>query len=419
VATKQIPMFTINQEIDIEIDIKLFDSEKELIGETISTINMSFVPKFQATINGVLTHKEASDFKKVLDITYIKIKGKNTFIEVFALNIKMSGAAEFKLLPKQSSLLIGKESEIDHINFYLTNLTPSLNKEVFEIDKWKVELNSKADYKEYKNLKKTSGFLITHEGTISRNNGSKFKRKDVHELITFLFLSFSFINGFNSCPFYLRGMDKNNNLIWSEISNNRIDPYISISNWYEFPKSDLKSFVEGFYDFFQNSVYKNHINEIIYWYIHSNRKGVDKSVILTHTALELISWLYLTQDKKNLSKDGLSKLNASDNFSLTLSSCGIPIEIPPKLKELSKMARGRQNVENACKAFSLVRNKLVHPGSKQRKNLTKSDLVYEAKILGCKFIELFILYKSGYSGLYFDRVKYDSWKGNADPVPWS
>ena len=83
------------------------------------------------------------------------------------------------------------------------------------------------------------------------------------------------------------------------------------------------------------------------------------------------------------------------------------------------MAKGRQNVENACKAFSFVRNKLVHPGSKQRKDLTKSNLVFEAKILGCKFIELFILYKSEYFGLYFDRVKYDSWKGNADPVPWS
>jgi predicted patatin/cPLA2 family phospholipase len=101
-----------------------------------------------------------------------------------------------------------------------------------------------------------------------------------------------------------------------------------------------------------------------------------------------------------------------------LTSCSLPINIPNKLKNLTKLAKGDSNIDNACQAYSLVRNKIIHPSSKRRKEITKSEHVFEAKLLGSKFIELFVLYKSNYQGSYFNRVNYDAWKGKVETVPW-
>jgi hypothetical protein len=413
-------MFEINESIELDpVNVSLFDSNKEEIGETAGIIEMSFLPKFRAIIKGEIEHGEAIFFKKITDIKYIKVNNSEKLIEVIPLNIQLSGSAKFRLIPTDSSFFIGSDSKVQKIKFFITNFDCILQKETLEIGDWEIDLRLVTKNDEFKELKKTGGYLITHEGTISRKDDESFKKHDLNDLMVFLYLLFTFANGFDTCPFYLRGINKKGDLIWYQVSNNKLDSYTKVNNWFDLPNTDLVHFSNGFYNFFKDDIYKEYIREIIYWYVHSNEGGNDKSVILSHTCLELISWLYLTLDKKNLSKNGFNNLYASDSFSLTLTSCNIPIEIPKKLEGLKKLAKGDQNIENSCQVFSLIRNKIVHPSSNRRKNITKSRHLFEAKLLGCKFIELFILYKSNYHGSYFNRINYNTWKGNVEKVPWA
>ena len=412
-------MIKLNESINLDpIEIELFDSNKKEIGKTDGIIEITFLPKFQAVIKGEIKNQGNKNFKNVTDIQYIKVNAKNELIKIIPLNISLSGSAKFTLLPADASFFIGSDSKVSEVKFYVTNFDPMLKHQVLEIGDWELDLKFISKVEEFNKLKKLGGYLVTHEGTISLADGSSFKKKDLEDLMVYLFLLFTFTNGFDTCPFYLRGVDNKGKVKWYQVSNNKVDRFQKTSNWFELPYTDLESFNTGFYSLFKHELYNQYLREIIYWYVHSNKDGIDKSVILSHTCLELISWVFLTLDKQNLSKDGFNNLYAADSFSLTLTSCSIPINIPSKLQNLTKLAKGDSNIDNACQAYSLVRNKIIHPSSKRRKEITKSEHVFEAKLLGCKFIELFVLYKSNYQGSYFNRVNYDAWKGTVETVPW-
>lgn len=408
----------LNESINLDpIRIELFDSNKKEIGKTDGIIEISFFPKYQILIKGEISGVASSNFKGLLNLKYIKIDSREEFISVIPLNIKLSGTATFTLLPTKSSVFIGSKIKVFKAKFYITNFDPVLKKKVLEIGKWKLDLNFISELEEFEKLKKIGGYLITHEGTISLKNGDSFRIQDIKELLEYLLLYFTFINGFETRPIYIRGIDKKDKIGCYQVSNDKIDRFQKTKNWCEILQTDIESFNKGFYSLFNQELYKQYLGEIIYWYVQSNRDGSDKSVILSHTCLELISWVHLTLEKQNLSKEGFNKLSAADALSLTLSSCSIPIEVPKKLQALTKLAKN-DNIDNSCQIFSLVRNKIIHPSSKRRSEITKSEHVIEAKLLGCQFIELFILRKSEYQGSYFNRVNHDAWRGEVETVPW-
>jgi hypothetical protein len=284
-------MIKLNESIELDpIEVGLFDSNKKEIGITDGIIVISFLPKFQAVIKGKIKNLGNKNFKNVTDIQYIKINANKELIRIIPLNISLSGSVKFTLLPANSSFFIGSDTKVSEVKFYFTNFDPMLKHQVLSIGDWQLDLKFISEVDEFKKLKKIGGYLVTHEGTISLSDGSQFKKKDLENLMVYLFLLFTFTNGFDTCPFYLRGLDKKGKVKWYQVSNNKVDRFQKTSNWFELPQTDLESFNTGFYALFNHELYNQYLREIIYWYVHSNKDGIDKSVILSHTCLELISW---------------------------------------------------------------------------------------------------------------------------------
>ena len=413
-------MFSLNEPIQLDpIQINLLDDEKTIIGNTRSVIKMEFNHSYKVKMMGNLQGEHLNISLQSDQISYIQVEDSDEFIRVSPSSVKYSDSIEFTLKPVESSFFVGNNRAITQVKCYITNLDPYFNGIEFNVSGWNIELKSKATHEEFERLQSESGFLITHEACITRDSNEPFKKEKLPHLIQYLHLLFTFCNGFKSSPFYFRGIHKSGQMLWYEVARNGMDRFKKQANWFDPPNIDFESFNDGFYQLFNSEIYGNHLKEILYWYVNGNKPGIDKSVILTHTCLELICWIYLTMEKKNISKSGFEKLSTADRFSLMLNSCQIPIEIPEKLEALHGVMEKNENLENACQVFSFIRNTLVRPSNNESENSKTTDEIFEAGLLGCRFIELFILHKSNYYGHYFDRINYNTFKGDVDPVPWA
>lgn len=117
-----------------------------------------------------------------------------------------------------------------------------------------------------------------------------------------------------------------------------------------------------------------------------------------------------------LTTDGYKKLSSGDCLSLTLGYNDIPISTPSELTDLESL--GKEYNLSGANLYSTVRNKIVHPPSKKRDDYTEGRVIYEIKILGTWYMELFILSQSNYAGKYSNVLSYTGYRGNTELVPW-
>jgi hypothetical protein len=155
----------------------------------------------------------------------------------------------------------------------------------------------------------------------------------------------------------------------------------------------------------------------LYWYFRSNdsSSGIDGGIILTQAALEFVAWSYLVEFRQALSKDGFEKLYASDRLRLILTALDIPLEIPASLEELR---RAVSDTWDGPRAFTEIRNELVHPVAK--KGRWKADQLpyFEAWNLGQWYLELALLRLTGFDDVYRDRTQESKWIGSVTHLPW-
>jgi hypothetical protein len=161
------------------------------------------------------------------------------------------------------------------------------------------------------------------------------------------------------------------------------------------------------------------IEHAVYWSVRSDASqvGPDGGCILLQTTFERLAWQVLVIDKRSLSEEGFSRMQAADQVRLLLSACSIPLDIPPHLIEIQKAAKER-NWRDGPQAFVETRNRLVHPPKKAGKSPGDwpTNEVYD---LGKLYLDLLILSLCGYKGLYSDRTKPRHVRVTPDRVPWA
>jgi hypothetical protein len=159
------------------------------------------------------------------------------------------------------------------------------------------------------------------------------------------------------------------------------------------------------------------VSFVLYWYIRADSDfvGPDGGCILLQTALERIAWQVLVNDRHALSRKGFGDLCAADQLRLVFNYLSIPLEVPPELDELIKLAKGRGF--DGPEVLTFIRNRIVHPPKEQ--NAVQRYPYYQAYTLAKWYVELCLLKLGGFNGKYHNRTHKVRWSSQVEDVPWA
>lgn len=364
----------------------------------------------------------------------LELPAINKSLEVFITRMTVfTGPIEGQIIPRPSQ----DRRRFQEIIFHLPNFTrfqlgeiakyaDRISRERLVLDTEEFELTIDAvenigDLND--NLKKMRGYAITHTGRLAKKEATSINLKEMTFLSGALTYFFSFVRGAWCGPMLTVGKYSSNKPdyhFWDLpkfISNWR-----NVHSWFAEGHPDsaehIGAILGNFVEKWRDKNWHEPLKQAIYWYVVANTGGggIEGSIVLAQTGLELLSWVKLTEDPatRRLSGDGFNKLSADDKMSLLLLDMQIPRELPQSLVRLSGSSLAKRS-KNAFDLLRLIRNSIVHPSLKNRTQV--SDVhVGEAWMLSLWYLELAILNIVGYNGVYRSRVRLD---GTTEAVPWA
>jgi len=361
-------------------------------------------------------------------------------VDGFAVNIRVEEPAKemtVKWLPRSEPIIgIGDETtQMSRVVFHLFNFVEYFGtrrsfeqngaemRSIEHIDLiyggWKVELKSLFVTKDnFDKLKAEGGYCLTHIGSIEKAAGTSFSATDVSNCLNGLRFFLSFAKGGWCEPVCAVGYDASGTCVWECWSSPK-ELWQAPLSWFDpHNSSQLTMLFPDFMTRWTSVEWREALHEIIYWYLNANHssRGIDAGIVLAQAAIERLSYEFAVNDRRLLTSNGFKDLWASDKFRLLFSSLNIPLSIPTETPELRNLAKkGQMNWLDAPHALTEIRNSLVHPEHKQRRQLGKA--YYEAWNLSLWYLEISILAICGYSGTYGNRLRL-RWVGQVEDVPW-
>jgi hypothetical protein len=289
----------------------------------------------------------------------------------------------------------------------IVNLYPNFDGGIcFVYGKWKViilsfgeSLEAEASLQSFElqeELDSKGGFAITNLGLIERLDGNLFSKEESDSTIKSLRYFLSFVRDSWVSPILLIGFDQQNCQAWESWEIQQV------ASWKEIPLYVLDKFdcAEGFYKRWHTASWEEPIRTAVHWYVESKNKagGLEGSIVLIQNALELLAWVYLVEETKFISRNGFSKIPASDQIRLLMSLLTIPIAIPKDCVELIKFFKQNNKgvsgeILNSPQALTEIRNDIVHSNPIKRPNDPKISHAakLEAWELGCSCLESVLL----------------------------
>lgn len=303
---------------------------------------------------------------------------------------------------------------------------PRQARATFSAEDWVITIDSVPDFQfgsEFK-IEDQSGNAITHVGELVKRDGSLFAISSTDSILQQLYLWLSFCRGNWIAPMLSVGFDDSGQVVWKDWRQWNIRHCEHLPTWLNRNSSEsLSQSFPGFNARLGDSIWAGPIRRVLVWYVECNRRksGLEASIILCQTALELLGWASLAQDKKVLSQKGFQDLPAADKIRLLLANFEIPLVIPIDLTELRQLSK-EYNWSDGPECLVGIRNALVHP---QPKNMLKLESVssvafYEVWSLGMWYLDLILLRLFDYKAVYRNRLKREcSYEEALEPVPWS
>jgi len=324
------------------------------------------------------------------------------------------------------SLQVGGGSTISACLFHLPNFHDYLGTSVLEAQDWVITVDRapSADETFHKSLRSLAGYGITHIGKIQKVNGEVFRYADARELLGYLAYFLSFCRGNWVAPLLPVGIDTDGTRQWEEWRDWPVGRWENVQTWFNlFSSKCVSNPFAGCLRRLKSDTWGEPVRLSIWWYISSNTRagGLEGSLVLSQAAFELLSWTYLVEDSKVLSKRGFEDLPASDKLRLLLSNAKIQLAIPDTLTELQKLSTS-SSWQDGPHALTEMRNGLVHPGPKKRRIILDADpiAVFEAWSLSLWYLELLLLWLFGYEGDYSNRLIRGVSRGEeVERVPWN
>lgn len=273
-----------------------------------------------------------------------------------------------------------------------------------------------------KQLKTQGGYVITHVGEITREDGSTFSSDQLADLLCCLHYFLSFAMGRWAGVALPVGFDVQGNRVFEEwgMRMTADGAWNGSSSWFDAHHGGLLSQVfPGFFSLWMNNLWRQPLTHALYWYLGAcDRRvgvGVDTGLILAQTALETLAWTYCVLDRKiALPKDfKRGGLSAAEKLLKLISSLAIPKSIPSSFSALQSIP-GKQWADGPH-AITGIRNSLVHPDTVVQ---IPGKAYYEAWLLSLWYIDLILLHLCGHQGRYANRLNH-RWVGQVESVPWA
>jgi len=295
----------------------------------------------------------------------------------------------------------------------------------FTIDNWSIVIDSVPGFKfgsDFK-LEDQLGNAITHIGELMKQDGSSFAASNSDVILQEIYQWLSFCRGNWVAPILSVGFDESGQIVWKDWRQWNFRHSVHLPTWLNRNSAEsLEQSFRGFTVRYRDAVWTSPIKQALAWYIECNRRasGLEASIILCQTALELLGWASLAQDQKVLSQNGYQNLPAADKIRLLLANFSIPITIQPELQELPKLAK-EYNWSDGPDCLVGIRNALVHPQPKNMLRLEKVSSVafYEVWNLGMWYLDLILLRLFDYKATYRNRLRREcSYEEAIATVPW-
>lgn len=288
---------------------------------------------------------------------------------------------------------------------------------VFSADGWRVTLDGLRDSRDRADHgQRLGGYTVTHVGSLEREDGKAFTPKQAERALGILALFLSFARGLWTGPMMVTGFDSGGDPVWQEWSPRvRVDQWQYRESWLPL-HDDFSTALSGFWTLAADVKLGRALRYAVHWYIEANKQSgaMEGSIVMMQFAFELLAWLELVRRRKFLTRDAFGRLNADDQIRLMLATLRVPLEVPPNLALFAKEAKKL----DAARAFTALRNGVVHPPKGDALPEHPSALVQEAYGLGMRWLELLLLRVIGYDGKYHDRLLHRS-AVEAAPVPWT
>jgi hypothetical protein len=324
---------------------------------------------------------------------------------------------------------------VDAIRFHIPNSlnliisNPGDDQEAYSLlphlisDTWTISLEPTADAKTAIDvLEASSGFAITQLAEIKRSDGGDISASDALDVLDALAWFLSFINADWVGPTLPVGFKSGKRVwdLWHAWKTAPWHPRITWLNPYYLEHAD-----ELFPKFMARWTvprWREVLRTAIHWYIEAGRHagGVEGSIVLAQTALELMASAIIVEERKMLTAKGLGRLIVAEQLRLLFSLAALPVQHCDTAK-LAPLLSLRKSLD-APEALTTVRNSIVH-----------SDLKTQNAIKGIKgaledvsqvylwYLEMIILNFIDYRGHYWNRIKDKSFRQpyDVDIVPWA
>lgn len=300
-----------------------------------------------------------------------------------------------------------------------------LGRSEFSADGWEITFDCLPRTELLKSSKDSGGYCITHVGEVTHQSG-QFSAADLERLFSSLRLFLSFCCGRWCGP-----------LLWSGAGNFDLPPDQSWTCWLPTKTSPARSVqswankyvIKEAFDAFETFHMVYHDDDIgaairtaSYWYVEANASGVtENAIVLSNIALECLADTLLTDSRRLLSPEGLSKLETHDRLRLVLATHDLETAVPDELSALQRVANARN--WDGPEALATIRHWEIHPTRKNRQKIADfgvtREVKHEVRTLGLLYLELLLLRVIGYDGRYLNRTRKGIYTSQVEKMPWS
>ncbi|WP_157843072.1 hypothetical protein [Bacillus sp. FJAT-44742] len=411
-----------NKFIIFEGSFKLLS--KNQVVELIGSVVLNFYPKpairFQGESQKVSIHTLMDDEEIVLEVP--GMSPTKASLDLVQHNQLAKGMVLYQMKDEKD---IYMDSYYIHVNNFIKYLGEGVTKGNYhynggitiEHEDWKITLQLRHDYKDrgiFPHLKDRNGHNITHIIKIEKEDGSKFKKSEVNEIEEIFVWIFTLCAGRHIGMPIKIGKTKEGEE-YREFSVPLMSPYSEVPNW--FPKHKGSVIEDLFHSLafkFNDEFLKRIIKETVHWYVEAlNATFIENKTINSQIALEKLSFVLLTQQTPQIiSKTQFDKNNFQKNLETILDELSIKTDLNGEHKKFSN------HFDSGPHLLVKFRNNIAHP---KRNSRMESYVIHDKFLinqLGMYYTELLLLNLIGYGGIFTNRLKFPSWEGEYDELPW-
>ncbi len=208
--------------------------------------------------------------------------------------------------------------------------------------------------------------------------------------------------------------------VWSQWGSWRLTPWRTVTSW--FPRFDVSNIGTAFRSFYQRwntRLWHEPLRHAAHWYVEANTGAgaFEGGLILSQAALEMLSWVYVVEDKRIVWNKTFDGYRAARKIRKLLRELSIPTVVPTECRKLQARFPG----DDGPTVITTLRNAVVHGKASKRRVISQTarQARFEALHLALGYVELAILGIIGYKGQYQRRLTRGTAFEATTKVPWA